>query len=183
MKLNNKGFTLIEVLAIIVIITVLGAVAIPNILSALNSGKQKSYDIMIENIKTGAINLYEELYSNQLLGDTSNKIYKYENYAKTSNAITINSNEIKNITLQTLVSNGYLSGTSDNNGLTSSIKLLINPKNNEEIGCCKITIKRTSNINNYKVQYTITSENSMCYDHNGKKQVTCPTTADYTKGV
>ena len=180
MKLNNKGFTLVEVLAIIVVIAVLGAIALPNILNSINTGKNKSYDIMTDNIKTSAINLYEEIYSNELLNDTSNKLYKYENYAKTSNEITINSNKIENITLQTLVSNGYLNGT-NNNGESSAIKLLINPKSNEEIGCCKITINRTSNVNG-KVKYSIESTLNTCNNHSGTP-VTCPTTNDYENGV
>ena len=60
MKLNRKGFTLVEVLAVIVIIALLGGIAIPNILSTINNSKNVSEKSMIENIKTATQKLYEE---------------------------------------------------------------------------------------------------------------------------
>ena len=61
-KLNNKGFTLVEVLAVVVIIAVLGGIAIPGVMSAMETGKKSSKKAMIENIKTASQELYEELY-------------------------------------------------------------------------------------------------------------------------
>ena len=106
MKLNRKGFTLVEVLAVIVIIALLGGIAIPNILSTINTSKNVSEKSMIENIKTASQQLYEEV---EFTGD----IYQYqENGTITTTQITINNNSIET-NLQTLVSNGFLSGTGE----------------------------------------------------------------------
>ena len=44
MKLNSKGFTLVELLAVIVIIAILGIIAIPGVMSNINDSRDASYD-------------------------------------------------------------------------------------------------------------------------------------------
>lgn len=44
MKLNNKGFTLVELLAVIVILLALSMIAIPNITASLEKNKNKLSD-------------------------------------------------------------------------------------------------------------------------------------------
>ena len=44
MKLNNKGFTLVELLAVIVILVVISSIAIPTISSSLDRSKGKQTD-------------------------------------------------------------------------------------------------------------------------------------------
>ena len=48
--MNQKGFTLIEVLAVIAIIAILGVVSTPGILNAINNSKKASYNILLDNI-------------------------------------------------------------------------------------------------------------------------------------
>ena len=42
---NDKGFTLIEVLAIIAIIAIIGLIVVPSVLSIIGTGKNSSYKI------------------------------------------------------------------------------------------------------------------------------------------
>lgn len=161
MKLNNKGFTLIELIATIAIITLLTIIVAPSVINSLNSGKNKSYEILVANIVTASKELYEEVYSNELLGVSTTL---YEN----STEISIDEDDSITINLQTLVNNGFLSGTNKD-----ETKIVTNPKeNNGDIGNCKIKITRDND--NGKVTYTI---------ENLSKDNKCPTTDDYKKGV
>ncbi len=157
-KLNNKGFTLLEVLAVIVIIAIVGGIAVPNVLNIISNSDKASYNIMVSDIKTAATTLYDEIDNNP-----SNKLYQYDNNGKTASEITIENNTIT-INLQTLVSNGFISGTrpSDTNR-NKNPKGLKNPKTNIDIGNCSITI--TKNVDsNYKVTYTITNNSTSNQD-------------------
>ena len=169
MKLNNKGFTLIELLAAIAIIVLLTIVVAPTVINTLNTGKDKSYDILVNNIVTASKELYEEIYSNKLLGVSGTpNLHHYNADGSQGSEIIISSNSIET-NLQTLVSNGFLSGSEDNN-----TKVITNPKtdSNEKIGDCRIKITRNSS--NGKVTYTITDLSVIDK---------CPTTAEYKKGV
>lgn len=149
MKLNNKGFTLVEVLAVIAIIALLGAIAIPGVISSINTSKESSYNIMISNIVTSSQSLYEEV-------SFGNTIYKYDSNGITSNKVKIESNKITT-NLQTLVSNGFLSGAgvedeegSSESGINSKI---LDPNTKEDIGSCEIVI--TKETTNNKTEYTV----------------------------
>ena len=159
MKIDNKGFTLVEVLAVVVIIGVLGGLTARGVLSSINTGKEASYKLMINSIVTASQTLYEELEYG------GSNIWEYscdDNNINKQQQVTINNNII-NTNLQTLVSNGFLSGSS---GFTdedeAGNKYLIDPKSKENIGNCEITItKETSDDNKiiYKVEKKDTVDN------------------------
>ena len=54
MKLNNKGFTLVELLAVIVILTVISSIAIPTISSSLDRSKTKQTKAKEDLLKSAA---------------------------------------------------------------------------------------------------------------------------------
>lgn len=154
MKIDNKGFTLVEVLAVVVIIGILGGLTAKGVLSSINTGKEASYKLMINSIVTASQTLYEELeYGGSTIWEYSysdNEVKKEED-----KKVEVN-NKIINTNLQTLVSNGFLSGSS---GFTdedkSGNKYLIDPKSKENIGNCKIKITKETGDNNkiiYKVE-------------------------------
>ena len=158
-KLNRKGFTLIEVLAVIVIIAIVGGIAIPNIMSTINSGKTASENTMIENIKTASEQLYKEI---EYMDVT---LYKYDNDGKTDDKIEIKKDEnYIEVNLQTLVSNGFLSGTGKDEN--NAKKKIFNPKTNEDIGDCIIKITKIvdGNKTTYKVEPKVEpdSKDSKC---------------------
>ena len=54
MKINNKGFTLIEVLAVIVILALLMAIMVPSVNSILEKNKKSSYEDLKKSILQAA---------------------------------------------------------------------------------------------------------------------------------
>ena len=191
MRLDNKGFTLVEVIAVVAIITILSVVVVPSVLNSINNGKEKSYEVLIGNIKIAAKELYEEVYANSLLGDNS-MLYQYdyvdnvsdnESNIKKRDFIIINYNSIKNYysiktNLQTLVSNGFLSGSSDGKGQ----KVILNVReDNANMGNCKIEIVKNVNSSSNKVSYEVKANKDII--NNSKGNNICPTQDEYDKGV
>ncbi len=179
MRLDNKGFTLVEVIAVVAIITILSVVVVPSVLNSINNGKQKSYEVLVGDIKIAAKELYEEVYSNELLGDTS-KLYQYSykdnNIVKESEIVIQNDNSIV-VNLQTLVSNGFLSGSTDGN----KQKVILNVReDNANMSNCSIKIVRDVNSFSNKVSYKVSAINEI---KNSKGKNICPTNSEYDKGV
>ncbi len=164
MRLNNKGFTLVEVLAIVVILGIIGGIAITSVLSSINKSKDASYKLMINNIVTASGTLYEEVEFNN---DNDSKIFQYNiNGIENDKKISIIDKTI-NTNLQTLVSNGFLNGTincdEENNCKyenNNNKKVIINPKTDEDLGDCKIIIRKENG--NYIVEPNDKTEQEKC---------------------
>ena len=54
MNLNNKGFTLVELLAVVVILSILLAFMYPNVNKLINENKEKNYEKLESSIKSAA---------------------------------------------------------------------------------------------------------------------------------
>ncbi len=54
MKLNNKGFTLVELLAVVVILIAISAIAIPAISSSMDRTKDKQYKAKVKLVESAA---------------------------------------------------------------------------------------------------------------------------------
>lgn len=156
--MNRKGFTLIELLAVIIVIALIATVVTSSVIEYVNSAKNTSYNLLIQNTISASKTYYEECE----YGDLSDSS-KYGNYACKINKDERDYYIITN--LGTLANTGMLSVNDvDSNGK----KIVLNPKDNTDISSCeiKITKKVDSNYNsNYKVTYNITSSN--CPDING----------------
>lgn len=63
-RLNRKGFTLIELMAVIAILVIIMGIALPNITSSIERSKQKQKDAKIELI-TSAAELYFDRHSSE----------------------------------------------------------------------------------------------------------------------
>ena len=57
---NEKGFTLIELLVVVIIIGILAAVALPNLMGASDSAREKRVQADLRTISTGIETYYSE---------------------------------------------------------------------------------------------------------------------------
>lgn len=67
-KLNNKGFTLVELLAVVVILVVIMTIALPNISSSIERNKKKQNEAL-EKVIISAAELYVSDNRNSLVVD------------------------------------------------------------------------------------------------------------------
>lgn len=146
--MNRKGFTLIELLAVIIVIALIATIVTPSVIEYVNSAKNTSYNLLIQNTISASKTYYEECE----YGDLSDNS-KYENYACKINKDEKGDYIITN--LGTLANTGMLSV---NDVDSNNKKIVINPKDNTDISSCNITITKTVDTN-YKVTYNITSTN------------------------
>lgn len=67
-KLNKRGFTLVELLAVIVVLAIIIVIAAPKVLEAMNSAKKKSFQLEGQTVLTKAMETY---MADDLLGQGS----------------------------------------------------------------------------------------------------------------
>ena len=91
--INNKGFTLVELLAVLVILSAIMGIAIPSITSSMERSKEKQNEQKKEMLES-----FAELY----VTDHKNAIYK-----------NLVSNDSCYIEISTLKTKGYLSDEAD----------------------------------------------------------------------
>lgn len=118
---NNKGFTLIELIATIVILALVMGISTYSISAIIKNSKEKNYELLINNIKDAAENYYQEC--------------KYSN----NTGITCSRDDEGNLItkLESLVTYGYLKS---NDTDSSSSQKIVNPKDNVDITNCQIKI-------------------------------------------
>ncbi len=144
--MNRKGFTLIELLAVIIVIALIATIVTPSVIEYVNSAKNTSYNLLIQNTISASKTYYEECEYGDL--SDSNKYGSYACQIKEDTIIT---------TLGALANTGMLS-VNDVDSKDKNKKIVINPKDNTDISSCNITITKTVDTN-YKVTYNITSTN------------------------
>ena len=65
--MNNKGFTLVELLAIVVIISVIATVAVPNITNEINSSDKHTQNVVDESIENASKLYVAKYYAKQFI--------------------------------------------------------------------------------------------------------------------
>lgn len=137
MKLNYKGFTLVELLAVIAIMGMLAVIMVPTISGVIEENKTNNLKNLENSIKSSARayisdNRYEISLDNKSCNNNNNK----------REIFSINNKTIleSKITVELLVNEGYLKSNSGE---------IINPETNKTIN------KRESNI---EVKYNCSSK-------------------------
>lgn len=74
--MNNKGFTLVELLAVIVLLGLLVGLAVPGIINGSNKSKERTLNTKIKNIEKAAI-MYGQDNRNLISKKISDDEYKY----------------------------------------------------------------------------------------------------------
>ena len=116
-NMNKKAFTLVELLAVIIILGIIALIAVPTVFKIIDSSKDELYNDQIVQIENAA------------------KRWTVENaYEEKSYKVTINE----------LISGGYLEGTKNNK--------VLDPRDKSEMTGCVI-IDYDTNTNQYTYQY------------------------------
>lgn len=123
---NNKGFTLVELIAAIVLLSLVVGITSYSIIGIINRNKEENYNLLIKNINSAAETYYQE--------------------CRYSNNDMINCNKIENdeykISLGDLVNYGFLKGNEKiKEGIDKDKYTIVNPLDNTNISNCEITVK------------------------------------------
>ena len=120
MKINNKGFTLVEILAILVILGVIIAIMIPNVNNLIEKNKNNSYNQLIKSIESATKMYISDYRYNITLEDKTCTEASMINIKKVAN------NDISDskIPIKILIDEGNLK--------TSKDGYIYNPKNTKQ---------------------------------------------------
>lgn len=157
-KINNKGFTLVELLATISILAIIMLIAIPNVVGVVQKSRNKTYvEDAKKMISLAKYKVKSDVEIKDALGDGSVCISL--NYLDSGKEIkdAPNGGEYDTANSYVLVEKNY------DNSYYYSVQLLENDKDSNMQGLKKISSEDLSNDNSYtKVNNSITSPSS-CY--------------------
>ena len=85
MKLNKKGFTLVELLAVIVVLAVIMVIAIPTVIDSMNSAKKSAFVMYGQKMITAAMS---KAQGDALDGNPVQSAYSFKDLAKSTGQYT-----------------------------------------------------------------------------------------------
>lgn len=125
--MNKKGFTLVEALVVLVLISLITVIVVPNVQKIAKESKVKLCNSKLELVEE-AISLWTQ---------DNYKCYTNNNCSELPNCTTENNITTCRTTFGTLASKGIINYDKQEN----SEKIVINPLNNESINDKEITIE------------------------------------------
>lgn len=107
MKRKNQGFTLVELLAVIVVLAIIMVIAIPSVLNSVNNAKKESFYLYAHSLQSKALDKYIQ----QLESDPENTdcvVYNVDSYKTTT--------EVNGVEKEVMVNDLDLSDTGNYEG-------------------------------------------------------------------
>ena len=121
---NNKGFTLVELIATIVVLAIVAGIGTISITSIIRKSKEENYNLLLKNINSAAESYYQEC--------------KY-NKSDAIECIKYDENNGYVVSLGNLVTYGFLKGNAKDSNDEYTI---VDPSDNDKsIVNCKISIE------------------------------------------
>lgn len=117
--MNNKGFTLVEMLAVVVILAIIGGIATVGVINSINTSKLKSEKVFVDKL-SNLIDDYLDLYKPTKPTGDSLEFTKCAN-SDCSNTYCATAIQLSSIYLSDLVTKGIMKEED-----------LVNPKNKEK---------------------------------------------------
>ena len=128
MKKNNMGFTLIELIAVIVLLAIVASIGTYSIVNIVKKSREENYNLLIKNINSAAETYYQECkYSRNILIDMfsgdEDAYFDFCDY---------------DVSLGELVAYGYLQGNAKD---SNDRYIIVNPLDNSDISRCEVNVK------------------------------------------
>lgn len=104
--MNRKGFTLVEVVAVVAILGIIFGIASYSVIGVINSSKKKSEEVFVDNIKT-YIDEYITLYGSSLSKKNTDE-YNFEKCKISDDCTTVTAYEYSSISINDLIDKGLV---------------------------------------------------------------------------
>lgn len=151
--MNNKGFTLVELLVTLVLLGIIATISITGVVSVMNNSKNSEYKVLLKNIDTGSKMFYEDCEYGSLSG---------KDICKNNRTISGDKTEITyTIPISALTQYGFLTGNSSGE--------VVNPKTNKPLNeNCTVTVIYNKNNREYTITkattISVSGTSVSCFD-------------------